>query len=483
MPKQLFIFCLFVYLLPVSSDAQNLKAQINKTHLEASEILKLDLTILSRKKIEEPHFPDITGFRKGKLISPKLSRGSRREATYSQLYYPLALGEFKIPSFPVYVEDRKIFTDPLSGKVIEDSGISPAFQEVKFPVELISRLEPIDVYKGQAVKLDICLKLDEKYLNNFSFPDLEKIEQEIIAQLDDGAFDWEVIPKRMIKNISEKSSPEDQDLLSLCSIYLIPKKQGNIDLPAFQLQLRKKWLRKKGNNRKASEDYSIRYYPAEFISRISRLSVSSLPPTSLPLSATVGEFQIKDSLNKSNYFCGEPIRLFVEVSGIGNLRAVPRLRLKGPESFLIYDPLSRPELIPDHEALKGKKTFIYELVASQAGDYRIPPLSLYYFNPRKNSYDSTYSDSIYLSIQGEAIPQLLEINTLDNFYRIALKDSSNTPPYRIEGINSWILGASGAILILLLLSFFQPAYWFFGKNKQKAALSPGLKKLLQNKKA
>ena len=192
MPKHLFIFCLFVFLLPVSSNAQNLKAQVNKTHLEASEILKLDLTIFSRKRIEKPSFPELTGFRKGKLISPKVSRGSRRKVTYSQLYFPLAKGDFKIPSFPVYVEDRKIFTDPISGKVVDDSEIPFSFKEVDFPVELISYLEPIDVYKGQAVRLDLCLKLDEPSLQNFSFPDLEKIEQEIIAQIDEGLFDWEV---------------------------------------------------------------------------------------------------------------------------------------------------------------------------------------------------------------------------------------------------------------------------------------------------
>lgn len=483
MPKHLFIFCLFVFLSPVSSNAQNLKAQVNKTHLEASEILKLELTIFSRKRIEKPSFPELTGFRKGKLISPKVSRGSRRKVTYSQLYFPLAKGDFKIPSFPVYVEDRKIFTDPISGKVVDDSEIPFSFKEVDFPVELISYLEPIDVYKGQAVRLDLCLKLEEPSLQNFSFPDLEKIEQEIIAQIDEGLFDWEVISKREIHKIVDSSIGRDQELYSLCSLYLIPKKQGNIELPAFRLSLRKKWLNEKGKKRDATEDQFSRYYPSQFVSSPSQLSVSSLPLTSLPLSATVGEFQIKDSLSKSSYFCGEPIKLYVEVSGMGNLRAVPRLRLKGPESFLIYDPLSRPELMPDRAGLKGKKTFIYELIASQPGDYSLAPLRLYYFNPSKDSYDSTYSDSVFLRIQGEAIPQLLEINTLDNFYRNALEKSSDVPPLQIEGLQNWVLGGTAAVFLLLLLCFFQPSQWFFGKNKQKVPLSPGLKKLLQNKKA
>jgi len=480
MPKHLFIFCLFVFSLPVNSNAQNLKAQVNKSHLEASEILKLDLTIFSRKRIERPTFPEVTGFRKGKMISPKVSRGSRRKATYSQLYYPLASGDFKIPAFPVYVEDRKIFTDPISGKVLEDADISFAYKEVDFPVEFVSQLEPIDVYKGQAVRLDVCLKLEETFIANFSFPDLEKIEQEIIHQIDPNSFDWEIIPDRKIQKLGEQAS---QALFSLCSIYLIPKKQGEIDLPAFQLSLRKKWLKERRRNLDASEDLYTRYYPAEFVSNQTQIKVSALPPTQLPLSATVGEFRIKDSLSKSSYFCGEPIKLFLEVSGTGNLRAVPRLRLKGPESFLLYDPISRPELQADREGLKGKKTFIYELIAAQPGDFSLPPLSLYYFNPRINSYDSTYSDSIFLRIQGEAIPQLLEINTLDNFYRNALEDSSNSPPYRLEGINTWVLAGTGLLFLLLMISFFQPAHWIFGKNKQKAPLSPGLKKLLQNKKA
>jgi len=140
------------------------------------------------------------------------------------------------------------------------------------------------------------------------------------------------------------------------------------------------------------------------------------------------------------------------------------------------------EIIPDLSQLKGRKTFVFELIAAYPGEYVIPPISMFFFNPHLGRYDSTRLDSIYLSIQGESIPQLLEINVLHNFYRDALSQSKNTPAIHIPFLQKFIIGLCIFAVILLGLSFYRPGKRIFGNSNTVKVLSPGLKKLVENKK-
>lgn len=493
MPKHLFLFCLFLFTILFSSHAQQLETHTNHDPLLSSEVLKLSLTVKNRRAPELPVFPDIHGFKKGRTILPQATRGSRRSYAYAQIYYPHLTGTFDIPAIPVSFSGKKFYTKALKGKVIEDEKIASGFQEIDFPCRMVLLHQEPVTYVGQAFQLKIALEVNQRDLKYLSIPDLSYFQKKLIQQVDHSMFEVVSVAGKELRNspyiskreareenIDEASSMEGYWVLG--SMFLIPKRSGELDLPQFKLSLRKRWEKSQASKKERENEQHVRYYLSPFQTQPGVLRVQELPATDLPLAEIIGEFDMTGSLNKEAYLCGESIKLSIAIEGTGNLRAIPRPQIKVPEVFLQWDPISSFEMIPDLTQIKGKKTFIYELIAAKPGEYFIPPTNIYFFNPNLGAYDSTRLDSIHLAVRGEAIPQLLEINVLHNFYREALDNSKVLPPYVLPYQQELVIAGCILAIFLLILSFFNPGIRFFGKNRNQIPLSPGLKKLVENKK-
>lgn len=480
MPKFLFFLGLFVYSLPYTCWAQRIETQRNKVELMDSEVLKVDLKVYSRRSPERPNFPDIPGFRKGDFKEPMRSRGFRRLYTYTQFYFPIKTGPYELAPFPVFVEGKKLFTERLSGKVEVENGRDPDFSSPGLALSLSSQISDSVVKIGQAIQLGLFLNIPKNRLSYISLADVQKLQQNLREQIDPVFFDVEMTQPG--KGIQLQESGNSLAQLKLASIYLIPKKAGKFTLGPFEQGIRTRWKNPKAGKGLEEKHLHIKYYEEIFESNTLEIEVNPLPKSKLPLAEIVGKFRIEDSLEKSSFYCGEPIQLLIEIEGEGNLRTIPRLSIDTPEEFLLYDPQSRLEIYSTPSSLKGKKSFLYQLIASKPGEYVLPPLKMYYFNPEIQAFDSTRSDSIYLDIQGEAIPQLLEINILDNFYRQAFAHSQSTPPFVWQFQEIGIIIAFTLIICVLFLSFFQPGFKVFGDYRRKNVMSPGLRKLIENKK-
>lgn len=184
------------------------------------------------------------------------------------------------------------------------------------------------------------------------------------------------------------------------------------------------------------------------------IKIDDLPETPLPKAWSVGDFTVSHSLNKERYLSGEPIELKITFKGEGGLASIPAPQIPVQEKFLVYDPRSELKMAIVNEKLVGEKEFTYELAGAFQGDYNIGPISFYYFNPNKYRFDSLKINSIPVKIVGKDIPQLVEVNALDNFYRDALESSSDEQklPFRFASILIWI--ATGVLVALLLYGFF-----------------------------
>lgn len=480
MPKYLFSICLFFFTAPFFSQAQRIETQVNKAQLLSSEVLKFTITVRNRRAPETPVFPELEGFVKGPTSLAPISRGSSRTYTYSQIYYPHVIGAFIVPRIPIYIAGKKYSTKKIEGKVEKDEEVADSFEEELFPAKLIVLTDSLNTRVGQAFRVQLGISVTKGDFQKFSIPDRSYFQKKLLDQVDKNLFEVVPVPVKELGKL-ELQNGEDSFYL-MASMFLLPKKEGTFALPHFSLSLKKQWNKAKATKKEKENYLHLRYYPTVFRTDSKKIQVNELPKTHLPLSKTIGEFQIQDSLNKESYLCGESIKLTIHITGNGNLQAIPRPTLKIPENFLLYDPVSSLEIIPDTKQIKGRKTFVYELIAAYPGGYTIPPVSMYFFNPQIGDYDSTRIDSIFLSIQGESIPQLLEINVLHNFYRDAFSQSANTPSFQIPYLSKLIIGLSVLSVLLLTLSFYRPGKKIFGNRHPVKVLSPGLKKLVENKK-
>jgi len=106
-------------------------------------------------------------------------------------------------------------------------------------------------------------------------------------------------------------------------------------------------------------------------------------------SGVVGQFEILAWIDPTETRVNEPLTLFVRVSGVGNVNAVPD-PTEGVESALsdwrIYDPQTTTNVSQDGDAIRGDKLFERLLLPRTEGELTIPPFALAYFDPQAGEY-------------------------------------------------------------------------------------------------
>ena len=231
----------------------------------------------------------------------------------------------------------------------------------------------------------------------------------------------------------------------LYQTYLIPNDTGAFELKSVELNYDHLYVKLDPQNGRNRAQYRIEFLK----SANKRIIVQSLPKTKLPKAKAVGEFALSHHLSKKQYETGESISLILEVQGKGNFQMAPRPELPDYDNLLSFDPVTSMKR-DSGETYSGTKSFRYEVIAAYAGEYDLGPVTFYYFDPEKKAYDSTSIESIPIHVTGEPIPQLLEVNALDKFYRKALKKADDKPPFGSSYLTWMVVGITVFSLVVIL---------------------------------
>lgn len=180
------------------------------------------------------------------------------------------------------------------------------------------------------------------------------------------------------------------------------------------------------------------------------LEVKPLPEAGKPanFSGLVGQFALATELSHKNTKTDEPIHLKVTITGNGNLKMVDAPKLDLPAGWEAYEPEKEEKIMINDEGQEGTITFDYTLVASQVGDFEVPPVKLAFFNLEKERYDELASPSFKVHvIQGE------------------ISQSDSTDKANAEQANASESTFNWKKYLLALLLFVGIVY-FFQKKKQ-----------------
>jgi hypothetical protein len=113
----------------------------------------------------------------------------------------------------------------------------------------------------------------------------------------------------------------------------------------------------------------------------------------------VGQLAITASVGKENLNAGDTTTLTITVSGIGNVMDVLITKLNLGDQFKVYpdQPLFKKSIHGNQ--VGGEKIFKFAIVPFSTGRQLIPSVSLNYFDPDTNKYNSISSNPINLTIK------------------------------------------------------------------------------------
>lgn len=186
------------------------------------------------------------------------------------------------------------------------------------------------------------------------------------------------------------------------------------------------------------------------------ITVKPLPEREKPqdFSGAVGAFTARYELSSKQWKTNEAVSLKLILEGQGNLKIAKLPKISLPTDVEIYDPVENSNQTYDDGVLRSTRIIEYSLIPRNTGRLTIPSVTLSYFNPNTERYETTSTKSIDIDI----LPGKMQTSATTIVSSESIQDGKT--PYGLKSqlqpsapFTSTLLRLVLSHLILLVLAF------------------------------
>ena len=265
-------------------------------------------------------------------------------------------------------------------------------KKVNDNMQLRLQISKSSCYVGEALlatyKLYTRLKSESNLSKNPSFNGFSVIE--MVQSNDASGFS------------SEKLNGKSYNVYTIRKAQLYPLQSGKMEVESATLDNKISFLKYSGNK---GNNYNID--PNALISETVALSskpcvitVKPLPEAGKPdgFKGAVGNFTMDAVLQKNNFTTDESGKLFVTITGNGNMHLLTPPEIKWPTDFEVFDAKVTDNTDNKTVPISGSKTFEIPFSVSKEGIYKIPVINFSFFDPTLKSYKNITSEAIAFTV-------------------------------------------------------------------------------------
>jgi len=412
------------------------------------------------------------------IINGKMTRNYQLSYTY--VLQANKTGEFTIPSARVEVDGDEYESNSITIEVIDQrqdasgsrqqqsqggSGQDQTPQAKPQGDELFVRvlINKKRVYREEPLVATIKLysKLNISGLENVKFPDFEgfykqEIETPTLRQLEKENVNGEIYGTGILRKY-----------------LLFPQKDGRLKIGSFQVDA---IVQKKveGQSRSLFDDFFGSFENV-------RMPVKSDPVTvqvrSLPsgqpgdFSGGVGSFDIRASLDKKQIPANEGVTLTLDISGKGNLKVLDPPQVDFAPDLEVYDPKISNDISVSQGGAQGSKTIEYLVIPRHAGDYRIPPVSLSYFDLESGSYRRVETQPLTLQVEPGEGDSTAGVSRSYSKKDVSIIGSDiryiKTDGFELDERGVFLFGSPGFYMVYIGAAVLFAGIFFFYRKRQR----------------
>ena len=411
----IFVFCLLA-ITGLSLQAQTLNVSPKSVQITEDQRFKVSYT-LEGASLDDFQRPDLSNFfvvggpnqsRSVQFINGKMSQSS----SVSYVLMPKKQGVFNIPSATVTANGKALRSGKVKVVVSKGSGKNKRQQQgagkmqTKAPTADLKDAESLvflriitdtlNAYQGQQVNAYYRL-----------YTGLDVTDYTIVGtpQLT-GFWVQDLTPQRLESGNIETIDSVSYRTYDLKEYALFPQRSGALTITPMEVEL---VVQIPTGNRRS-------FFPAY---RREKLVVSSdtldiniypVPEEGKPESFAggVGKYQMTATLDRSAIRESETAQLTIIIGGEGNVKLLEAPKLDLPEGLETFEPEIRESTYNQTGNVKGRKTFVFDILANEQGRYDIGPIEFSYFNPETKEYKINTSKRFKLVVMkgdGTALPE------------------------------------------------------------------------------
>lgn len=202
---------------------------------------------------------------------------------------------------------------------------------------------------------------------------------------------------------TEQLNGRSYNVYTIRKAQLYPLQAGETELESASLDNRITFIKYSGNN---GNNYNID--PDAMVTETVTLSskpltikVKPLPEVGKPegFKGAVGNFSIASSVQKNNFTTDETGKLFITITGSGNMQLLTLPDISWPANFEVFETKLTDNTDNKTVPISGSKSFEIPFSVSKEGSYQIPIIKFSFFDPASNSYKTVITGNIALSVK------------------------------------------------------------------------------------
>jgi hypothetical protein len=183
------------------------------------------------------------------------------------------------------------------------------------------------------------------------------------------------------------------------------------------------------------------------------VAVLSLPDNAPnDFSGAVGQFDMRAELDATTGKVNEPLTLFLDIEGTGNIDILTEPDLPELPGWRIFDSQSTSKTEVQDDVVYGRRRFERLLVPGEPGEFTFPPITFSYFDPQVGEYRTLETDPIPITIESDGSvdePPVVVLDSAKQPVQLTSGDIRHIKPVPT------VLESSGGLLL------GQPLYWAF----------------------
>lgn len=339
------------------------------------------------------------------IINGKMS--SSRSITYTYILMAVSEGTFNIPAASIEVDGKKIFSNPLTIKVLpkdkEDansnqgqgnSGISSRNQKSSGRITdkdlfVLATASKTKVHEQEAILVTY---------KAYTTVDLRQLLGKMPDQ--QGFYVQEVeLPTQKTFKL-EHYKGRNYNTVVYRQYVLFPQKSGKLEIPAvtFDAVVAQRVA--------VSDDPFEAFFNGGGYVEVNKkivapklvINVDPLPAKPEGFSGGVGTFSLKSDISTTELKANEAVTIKLTISGTGNMKLVSAPEVKFPHDFEIYDPKIEDNYELTANGLSGTKTIEYLAIPRHAGNFTIPAVEFKYFDIASGKYKTLTTEAYELKV-------------------------------------------------------------------------------------
>ena len=215
---------------------------------------------------------------------------------------------------------------------------------------------------------------------------------------------------------TEQLNGKSYNVYTIRKAQLYPLQAGETELESASLDNRITFIKYSGNN---GNNYNIDAdaminETVTLTSKPITINVKPLPEVGKPdgFKGAVGNFSIEASLEKNSFSADESGKLFITITGSGNMQLMTLPDITWPTNFEVFETRVTDNTDNKTVPISGSKSFEIPFTINKEGAYKIPVINFSFFNPATASYKTISTNAIAFSVIKGTGKQNAVIDTL-----------------------------------------------------------------------